>query len=118
MNPLVIYFTVILGKKVKTLKKKENKAYEVFQQALIETLDGIQQIRASNREKHYIQRVVEKAQDIKQHSASFSWRSDAANRLSFGIFLIGFDVFRALSMLLVVFSDLSVGQMMAVFGYL
>ncbi len=118
MNPLVIYFTVILGKKVKTLKKKENTAYEIFQQSLIETLDGIQQIRASNREKHYIQRVIEKAQHIKKHSASFSWRSDAANRLSFNIFLIGFDVFRALSMLLVVFSDLSVGEMMAVFGYL
>ncbi len=118
MNPLVIYFTVILGKKVKTLKRKENTAYEIFQQSLVETLDGIQQIRASNREKHYIQRVIEKAQHIKKHSASFSWRSDAANRLSFGIFLIGFDVFRALSMLLVVFSDLSVGEMMAVFGYL
>jgi ATP-binding cassette subfamily C protein len=34
------------------------------------------------------------------------------------VFLIGFDVFRAVSMLLVVFSDLTVGQMMAVFGYL
>ena len=118
MNPMVIYFTVILGKKVKTLKKKENSAYEMFQQSLIETLDGIQQIRASNREKHYIQRVADKALQIKKHSASFSWRSDAANRLSFGIFLIGFDVFRALSMLLVVFSDLSIGEMMAVFGYL
>ncbi len=118
MNPLVIYFTVVLGKKVKTLKKKENSAYEVFQQSLVETLDGIQQIRASNREKHYIQRVIDKAQHIKKHSASFSWRSDAANRLSFGIFLIGFDVFRALSMLLVVFSSLTVGEMMAVFGYL
>lgn len=118
MNPLVIYFTVILGKKVKTLKKKENSAYEVFQQSLIETLDGIQQIRASNREKHYIQRVAEKAQQIKKHSASFSWRSDAANRFSFGIFLLGFDIFRALSMLLVVYSNLSVGEMMAVFGYL
>ena len=118
MNPMVIYFTVILGKRVKSLKNKENTAYEIFQQSLVETLDGIQQIRASNREKHYLQRVIEKAQSIKQHSASFSWRSDAANRLSFGIFLIGFDVFRALSMLLVVFSNLSVGEMMAVFGYL
>ena len=118
MNPMVIYFTVILGKKVKTLKKQENSAYELFQQALIETLDGIQQIRASNREKHYIQRVADKALQIKNHSAAFSWRSDAANRLSFGIFLIGFDVFRALSMLLVVFSHLTIGEMMAVFGYL
>ncbi|GMR17743.1 MAG: ABC transporter ATP-binding protein [Gammaproteobacteria bacterium] len=118
MNPVVIYFTVVLGKRVKLLKKKENSAFELFQQALVETLDGIQQIRASNREKHYIRNVIDKARQIKKHSAAFSWKSDAANRFSFGIFLIGFDVFRAISMLTVVFSDLSIGQMMAVFGYL
>ena len=118
MNPVVIYFTVILGKKVKTLKKRENSAFEMFQQALVETLDGIQQIRASNRERHYLRDVADKARNIKKHSATFSWKSDAANRLSFGVFLVGFDVFRAISMFMVVFSDLSIGQMMAVFGYL
>ncbi len=118
MNPVVIYITVILGKRVKHLKRHENSAFEIFQQALVETLDAIQQIRASNRERHYLSVVIDKARDIRQHSAAFSWRSDAANRLSFVVFLIGFDTFRAISMLMVVFSDLSIGQMMAVFGYL
>jgi ATP-binding cassette subfamily C protein len=118
MNPVVIYFTVTLGKKVKNLKKNENRAFEAFQQSLTETLDAIQQIRASNRERHYINEVIEKAKNIRSHSAAFSWKSDAAGRLSFGIFLFGFDTFRAVSMVMVVFSDLSVGQMMAVFGYL
>ncbi len=118
MNPLVIYFTVVLGKGVKQLKKKENSAFEVFQQALVETLDGIHEIRAGNRERHYLGRVMQKAKEIKQHSAAFSWKSDAAGRFSFGVFLIGFDVFRAISMLMVVYSNLSVGEMMAVFGYL
>ena len=118
MNPLVIYFTVVLGKKVKHLKREENSAFEIFQQALVETLDGIHEIRASNRERHYLQRVRQKARDIRRHSAAFSWKSDAANRFSFGVFLIGFDVFRAISMLMVVYSGLSVGEMMAVFGYL
>ena len=118
MNPVVIYFTVVLGKKVKHLKKNENIAFEHFQQALSETLDGIQQIRASNREQHYIAGVIDKAREIKRHSAAFSWKSDAANKFSFGVFLFGFDVFRAISMLMVVYSDLSIGMMMAVFGYL
>ncbi|VAX10472.1 Efflux ABC transporter, permease/ATP-binding protein [hydrothermal vent metagenome] len=118
MNPLVIYFTVVLGKRVKHLKKRENSAFEIFQQALVETLDGIHEIRAGNRERHYLGRVKAEAEKIKQHSAAFSWKTDAANRFSFGIFLIGFDIFRAISMLMVVFSDLSVGEMMAVFGYL
>ncbi len=118
MNPLVIYFTVALGKGVKHLKRRENSAFEIFQQALVETLEGIHEIRAGNRERHYLGRVMEKARKIKEHSAAFSWRSDAAGRFSFGVFLLGFDIFRAISMLMVVYSNLSVGEMMAVFGYL
>ncbi len=118
MNPLVIYLTMLMGKKVKELKRRENSAFELFQQALTETLDAIQQIRAGNREGHYLKRVIEQAGGVRRHSAAFSWRSDAASRLSFAVFLVGFDLFRAVSMLMVVFSDLSIGMMMAVFGYL
>lgn len=118
LNPLVVYFTVVLGKRVKHLKRRENQAFEVFQGALTETLDAIHQIRASNREDYYIRRVIGHAAGIRRDSAAFSWKSDAATRLSFVVFLVGFDVFRAVSMFMVVFSDLSVGQMMAVFAYL
>jgi ATP-binding cassette subfamily C protein len=118
MNPLVIYFTMVLGKRVKHLKKHENAAFEIFQQALNETLDAIQQVRASNREGFYLRDVITKAKNIKSHSAAFSWKSDAASRFSFGVFLLGFDAFRAITMLMVVFSNLTVGEMMAVFGYL
>ena len=118
MNPVVIYFTTVLGKKVKELKKRENTAVEIFQQSLTETLDAIQQIRASNRERHYLLRVIDRARGVRKNSASFSWKSDAANRLSFFIFLMGFEMFRAVSMLMVVFSSLSIGQMFAVYAYL
>lgn len=118
INPLVIYITMLIGKKVKELKKKENKSFEKFQQSLTETLDGIQQIRASNREGYYLDRVRKNAEELKNHAAAFSWKSDAANRLSFSVFLIGFDIFRALSMAMVLLTDLSIGEMIAVFGYL
>lgn len=118
LNPFVIWLTMAVGKRVKHLKARENSAYELFQGALTETLDAIQQIRAANREQHYLQRLTERAREVRDHSSSFEWRSDAANRLSFMLFMIGVDLFRAASMLMVVFSDLSVGQMMAVFGYL
>jgi len=118
MNPLVIYFTMVLGKKVKHLKSRENKAFEVFQQSLNETLEAIHQIRTSNREQHYLKQIIDKARGIKHHSASYAWRSDAASRLSFLIFLVGFEVFRAVSMVLVLFSELSLGQMFAVYAYL
>lgn len=118
LNPVVIYFTTVIGKRVKELKKHENKAYEVFQGALTETLDAIQQIRAGNRERHYLTGLVSKARQVRDDSCAFEWKSDAASRFSFLVFLVGFDLFRAISMLMVVFSDLSVGEMMAVFGYL
>ncbi len=118
INPIVIWITTIFGHKVKALKRRENSAYQAFQESLAETLDAIQQIRASNRETHYIQRIIDKADRIRQHSAAFTWKSDAAQRLSFTTVLFGFDFFRALSMVMVLFSGLSIGQMLAVYAYL
>ena len=118
LNPLVIYVTTIFGRKVKQLKKRENASFQLFQEALAETLDAIQQIRAANREHHYIARLIDIAADVRNYSSSFAWRSDAASRLSFVIFLFGFDIFRALSMFMVLYSGLSIGQMLAVFAYL
>ncbi|MCU7816369.1 MAG: ABC transporter ATP-binding protein/permease [Candidatus Thiodiazotropha sp. (ex Rostrolucina anterorostrata)] len=118
LNPLVIYFTTLFGHKVKQLKKQENAAFQAFQESLEETLDAIQQIRASNRERHYIRRIIDKADHIRHHSAAFTWKSDAANRLSFMIFLFGFDIFRTVSMFMVLWSDLTIGEMLGVYAYL
>jgi ATP-binding cassette subfamily C protein len=118
LNPLVILLTTKLGKYVKELKKQENSAFELFQQALTETLDTIQQIRSSNRASSFFGRVAGHAREVKDHAGQFAWRSDATNRLSFTVFISGFDLFRAVSMLMVVFSNLSIGEMLAVFSYL
>ena len=118
MNPVVIYFTIVLGRKVKDLKGRENFAISNFQQALTETLDGIHEIRAHNRERHYLLRVVDQARQVRDRSTAFYWKSEFANKASNTVFLLGFDMFRTIGMLMVVFSDLSIGEMMAVFGYL
>jgi len=118
LNPIVIYLTVMIGKRIKKLKQQENTAVEVFQQSLTETLDAVQQIRAANREQHYLARVIDNARKVRNHATEYTWKNEAAGRFSFLVFLIGFDIFRALSMLMVVFSDLTLGHMLAVFGYL
>lgn len=118
LNPVVIYFTRVVGSRVKDLKSRENSAYEVFQQSLTETLEAIHQIRASNREQYYCQQLIDSARSVKNFSAAFAWKSDAASRLSLLVFLFGFDIFRACAMLMVFYSDLSIGEMLAVFGYL
>lgn len=118
LNPPVVYVTTLFGRKVKELKGQENRAYQAFQEALTETLEGIQQIRASNREGYYLERMIERAKGIRDYSTAYTWKSDAAGRLSFAIFLFGFDLFRALSMLMVLYADLTIGEMLAVYAYL
>ncbi|WP_148864563.1 ABC transporter ATP-binding protein [Marinobacter fonticola] len=118
LNPVVIFCTILIGKRVKDLKRKENKAYEMFQGDLTETLDAIHQLRAANRERHYLGHLVNRAQGVRDHAVQFQWRSDAANRASFSLFQFGVDTFRAAAMVAVLLSDLSIGMMFAVFGYL
>jgi ATP-binding cassette subfamily C protein len=118
LNPVVIYVTTVFGRRVKQLKREENRAYQVFQESLAETLEAIQQIRAANRERHYVLRLVDDAGAIRRHAGAFAWKSDAANRLSFVVFLFGFDIFRTISFFMVLYSGLSIGEMLAVFAYL
>lgn len=117
-NPVVIFFSKQLGKQLKQLKTRENAAYELFQQALVETLDGIQEIRSANQQRHYLLRLADAAKSVRDGSVAYAWRSEAVGRASFLIFLIGFELFRAVAMLMVVFADLTIGQIFAVFGYL
>ncbi len=118
LNPMVIAFTTRLARKVSKLKKEENRAIDAFQSALTETLDLFGQIRAANQEKRFFSHLIDSAAQIKWRSIAFGWKSDAASRLSYLAFLAGYELFRAASILAVAFSDLSIGMMLAVFGYL
>ena len=117
-NPLVIYFTVQLGKRVKHLKKLENDSTARFTQALAETLDAIQEIRAGNRQGYFLGRLGLRAREVRDYAVASQWKSDASGRASGLLFQFGIDIFRAAAMLTVLFSDLSIGQMLAVFSYL
>lgn len=117
-NPLVIYATVQLGKRVKHLKKLENDSTSRFTQALTETLDAIQEVRAGNRQGYFLGRLGMRAREVRDYAVSSQWKTDASNRASGLLFQFGIDIFRAAAMLTVVFSDLSIGQMLAVFSYL
>ncbi|XXE08889.1 ABC transporter ATP-binding protein [Pseudomonas sp. Z1-29] len=117
-NPLVIYATVQLGKRVKHLKKLENDSTSRFTQALTETLDAIQEVRAGNRQGFFLGRLGTRAREVRDYAVSSQWKTDASNRASGLLFQFGIDIFRAAAMLTVLFSDLSIGQMLAVFSYL
>ncbi|WP_331773866.1 ABC transporter ATP-binding protein [Sulfurospirillum sp. 1612] len=118
LNPVVVVLTTKIAKKVSVLKKKQNLSFEIFQEALSETLELFVQIRAANQDKNFFSRVIHNAKEIKEKSIEFTYKSDGASRLSFLVFLSGFEVFRATSILVVAYSDLSIGLMFGIFGYL
>ena len=118
LNPIVVIFATKLARRVSKLKKEENRAIEIFQKSLVETLDLFEQIRAANKENLFFKKIINNAKDVMQKSINFSWKSDAASRLSFLIFVSGFEIFRAAGIVAVAYSDLTIGLMLAIFGYL
>ncbi len=118
LNPFVVLLTTRLAKKVSVYKKEQNKAYELFQEALHETLEMFMHIRATNTEQLFFNHVHTQAKAMRDTSIRFTYKSDAASRLSFLVFLSGFEIFRAASIGVVAYSDLSIGSMLAIFGYL
>ena len=117
-NPVVVYFTARLARNVGRLKREENRAVEAFQSALTETLELFGQIRAANKEEYFFSRIVREAKELRDRSIDYSFKSDRAMRLSFLVFLGGYELFRSVSILVVAHGTLSVGLMLAVFGYL
>ncbi len=118
LNPFVVIFSSKLARKVARLKKEENRAIEAFQQALVETLELFEQIRAANKEEFFFKRLTALVEQLKERSIEFSYKSEAGMRLSFLLFVSGFELFRAAGILAVAYSDLSIGLMLAIFSYL
>ncbi|WP_024955182.1 ABC transporter ATP-binding protein [Sulfurospirillum arcachonense] len=118
LNPFVIIITTKIARKVSVLKKEQNKTYEIFTSSLTETLDLFIQIKSLNREGRFFGEVTKNAAIMRDRTIEFGYKSDAATRFSFLIFLSGFEIFRAASILVVAYSDLTIGLMLAIFGYL
>jgi len=118
LHPAVVILTQLISRRVAVFKKEENKAISGFQNSLIETLDLFGQIRASSKENEFIQKSITDAQKLRDETARFGKKSFAAERFSFTLFLSVFEVFRVLGLILVLSSDLSIGLMFALFGYL
>lgn len=118
LKPTVSFITSYMGKRVAKLKEKENTAFSNFQESLSQTMELFVQIRASNREQDYIAKTLHSAKQIRDTSIEFGYKSEVANRFSFLIFMIGYEGFRIAGVFLVLASSLTIGSMLAVFGYI
>ncbi len=118
LHPAVVILTQLIARRVSVFKKEENAAISKFQNSLIETLDLFGQIRASSKENEFINKSIDDAKTLRDETARFGKKSFAAERFSFTLFLSVFEIFRTLGIVLVLSSDLSIGLMFALFGYL
>lgn len=118
INPFVVLLTSKIAKKVSLLKKEQNNAFSIFQDAFNETLELFVQIRTSNKERAFFKDMNKKLENIKDKSIEFTYKSDTAHRFSYLTFMTGFDLIRAAGILVVSYSDLTIGMMMATFSYL
>jgi len=118
LNPFVVVLSGKIASKVKKYKKLQNKTISIFQEALIETLELFEQIKAYNKENFFFKRIFELAKELKEKSFDFSYKSEAFSRVSHLIFFIGYEIIRAAGILAVAYGSLSIGLMIAIFAYL
>ena len=118
IQPIIMLLSKKMSRIVGELKSAENSAISTFQEDIGETLELFGQIKASNQEHYFFSRAVAHAKDIEKTSNEYSYKNVAYERLSYTIFLVMFEILRASGLLLVAYSDLSIGMMFAMFGYI
>jgi len=118
LNPVFLAFSKLLGRKTSELFRRQNEAYQVYQELLTETLELFVQVRASNQEKNFFKLLQEKAKNIEKISLEYGYKAAVSRTSSTLLTNIVVDIFRALGVAAVAYSDLSVGMMIAFLFYL
>lgn len=118
IQPIIMLLSKKIASSVGKLKKHENQAIEEFQDNVGETLELFGQIKASNKEEYFFKHAIKKAQNVQKTSNEFNYKSIAYEKFSFTIFLVAFEILRASGLIMVAYSDLSIGMMFAMFGYI
>jgi len=118
LNPFVIILSSKIASKVKYYKKEQNKAISIFQEALIETLELFEQIKAFNKEGYFFKKLFNLTKELKEKSFNFSYKSESYSKLSHLTFFIGYEIIRAGGIIAVAYGTLSIGLMIAIFAYL
>ncbi|MBU1669394.1 ABC transporter ATP-binding protein/permease [bacterium] len=117
LNPLALGFYLRIFRAVAKIKKRENKAIEVFQNSLTESLELYNQIRVQNREAYFLNDIDKKAKEIRDRGYQFGLKSEMALEFSRLLIMYSHDIFRATGILMVLLGFLTIGKMLAIFAY-
>jgi len=117
LNPIALLFFVRVFRSIAKIKKKENRAIEVFQNSLIESLELYNQIRVQNREGYFLEDIDKKAKHIRDRAYMFGLRSEISLKFSQMLIMYSHDIFRSVGILMVLLGLLTIGKMLAIFAY-
>ena len=117
LNPLALGFYLRIFRAVAKIKKRENKAIEIFQNSLTESLELYNQIRVQNREAYFLNDIDSKAKEIRDKGYQFGLKSEMALEFSRLLIMYSHDIFRAVGILMVLLGLLTIGKMLAIFAY-
>ncbi|MFZ2889766.1 ABC transporter ATP-binding protein [Sulfuricurvum sp.] len=117
-QPMIMIVTRKISGRVGKLKKEQNHTIGELSDTLTQMCDLFGQIRASNKEERFVERSITQAQHLKESAGQYGIQALRGERFSYTLFLSGFEVFRALGLVMVLYSDLSIGLMFGIFGYL
>jgi len=118
LNPLFLGFSRLLGRKTGELLRRQHEAYQLYHELLNETLDLFIQVRASNQERSFFGILQGRAKAIEQASLDYGYKASVAHSSSTLLTSTVVDLFRALGIAAVVYSDLTIGMMIAFLFYL
>ncbi|PHM18090.1 MAG: ABC transporter ATP-binding protein [Sulfuricurvum sp. PD_MW2] len=117
-QPIIMIVTRKISTRVGALKKEQNRTIGELSDTLTQMCDLFGQIRASNKEERFIQSAIEQSKRLRQSASEYGIKALMGERYSYTLFLSGFEIFRALGLVMVLYSDLSIGVMFGIFGYL
>lgn len=117
-QPLIMIVTRKISGRVGKLKKEQNRTIGELSDTLTQMCDLFGQIRASNKEERFIAHAIRQSKDLRHSASEYGIKALRGERYSYTLFLSGFEIFRALGLVMVLYSDLSIGLMFGIFGYL
>ncbi len=118
LNPLFLGFSRLLGRKTGELLRRQYEAYELYHELLNETVELFIQVRASNQERNFFGILQNRAKNIEEASLDYGYKAAVAQSSSTLLTNTVVDIFRALGIAAVAYSDLSIGMMIAFLFYL
>ena len=118
LNPFFLAFSKLLGRKTGELLRRQHEAYQVYHELLNETLELFIQVRASNQENSFFGILQGHAKAIETASMDYGYKASIAHSSSTLLTNTVVDIFRALGIAAVAYSDLTIGMMIAFLFYL